>query len=276
MKKIKTQTMKVTRRFCGMLCIVVLAAFALFAACERKTDGPLTDVDGNQYSTVKIGDQVWMSQDLKVTHLPDGSALSTYDILIEKPAYFIFSGKVYYNAAAAQNGTLETGTTTQGICPDGWHLPTSNEWQTLVSYLANHPSLWDSSGSVSKALADKSWRVEGENLGNEPERFNQTGFSALPTGFVHDYPLHAGGQWEHWKEHGSAIYWCADFNNDYPKPAPVIDTANISPDPYPAWNYGWPDSIYPQPYIFEMNIHSDPSISSLADLHFCAVRCVKN
>ncbi len=130
--------------------------------------------------------------------------------------------------------------------------------------------------SVSKALADKSWRVEGVNLGNEPEHFNQTGFSALPTGFVHDYPLHAGGLWEHWKEHESAIYWCADFNSDYPKPAPVIDTANISPDPYPAWNYGWPDSIYPQPYIFKMNIHSDPSISSLADLHFCAVRCVKN
>ena len=104
MKKIKTQAIKVTRCFCGMLCVAVLTAFALFAACERNPDGPLTDVDGNQYNTVKIGDQVWMSQGLKVTHLPDGSDLSTYDILLKKPAYFIFSGKVYYNAAAAHNG----------------------------------------------------------------------------------------------------------------------------------------------------------------------------
>ena len=40
MKKIKTQTMKVTRRFCGVLCVAVLAAFALFAACERLEPEP--------------------------------------------------------------------------------------------------------------------------------------------------------------------------------------------------------------------------------------------
>ena len=40
MKKIKTQTMKVTRRFCGVLCVAVLAAFALFAACERPEPEP--------------------------------------------------------------------------------------------------------------------------------------------------------------------------------------------------------------------------------------------
>ena len=258
-----------------IIALLLGIAFFLTAACT-KPDGysPLTDVDGNQYSTVKIGSQVWMSQDLKVTHLPDGSALSTYDILIEKPAYLTFSGKVYYNAAAAQNGTFETGTTTQGICPDGWHLPTSNEWQTLIRYLDNHPALRDTSGSVSKALADKSWRIEGVNLGNEPEQFNQTGFSALPTGFFHDYPLHSENLHGHWKDQGEAIYWCADFNNCYPMPN--TDTSDISPDPYPAWNYGWPDSLYPQPYIFKMNVLSDPSISSIADLHFCAVRCVKN
>ena len=264
--------MKRTSCFFKVLYVMVTVALTIFAACNPP-DGPLKDVDGNQYRTVKIGNQVWMSQDLKVTHLPDGSALSTYDILIDKPAYLTFSGKVYYNAAAAQNGTFETGTTTQGICPDGWHLPTSNEWQTLIRYLDYHPALWDTSGSVSKALADKNWRVEGVNLGNEPERFNQTGFSALPTGFVHDYPLHSENLPGHWKDNESAIYWCADFNNDYPKPN--SDTS-ISPDPYPAWDYGWPDSLYPQPYIFKMNVLSDPSISSLADLHFCAVRCVKN
>ena len=51
MKKKITHLERISGRFCGMLCIVVLAAFALFAACERKPDGPLTDVDGNQYST---------------------------------------------------------------------------------------------------------------------------------------------------------------------------------------------------------------------------------
>ena len=127
--------MKGDERFFCVLCVAALAAFALFAACERKPDGPLTDVDGNQYSSVKIGNQVWMSQDLRVTHFPDGSALSTYDILIDKPAYVTLSGKVYYNAAAAQNGTFETGTTTQGICPDGWHLPAEHDWNILKKYI---------------------------------------------------------------------------------------------------------------------------------------------
>ena len=88
-----------------ILALLLGTVVFLIIACN-KPDGPLTDVDGNQYSTVKIGNQVWMSQDLKVTHLPDGSALSTYDILIDKPAYLTFSGKVYYNAAAAQNDTF--------------------------------------------------------------------------------------------------------------------------------------------------------------------------
>ena len=248
------------------------------------------DIDGNVYEMITLGTQTWMKQNLKVKHYADGTPLA--DATDDKPVADTMPAYMYpdlrphnfknygllYNWETATRGqfSYRQPSGVQGICPDGWHLPTSKEWQTLVSYLANHPSLWDTSGSVSKALADNSWRVEGVNLGNEPEHFNQTGFSALPTGFVHDYPLHAGGLWEHWKEHESAIYWCADFNSDYPKPAPVIDTANISPDPYPAWNYGWPDSIYPQPYIFKMSIHSDPSISSLADLHFCAVRCVKN
>ena len=223
---------------------------------EVKTSSFKDSRDGEKYSTVTVDGITWMAENLRY------AANGSYD-----------SKDI---GAKGDYGRFYSSATAHTVCPDGWHLPTSNEWQTLVSYLANHPTFWDTSGSVSKALADKSWRVEGVNLGNEPEHFNQTGFSALPTGFVHDYPLHAGGLWEHWKEHESAIYWCADFNNEYPKPAPVIDTANISPDPYPAWNYGWPDSIYPQPYIFEMNIHSDPSISSLADLHFCAVRCVKN
>ena len=101
---------------------------------------PLVDFDGNIYTTVKIGDQIWLVGNLKTTRYNDGSpipkvadymawsnqAAPAYcwynnDSLTYKPSY-----GALYNWYAVSTGKL---------CPVGWHVPTDGEWTSLTEYL---------------------------------------------------------------------------------------------------------------------------------------------
>ena len=113
------------------------------------TYGTVTDIDGNNYGTIAIGDQVWMAGNLKVTRYSDGSdipmvtgesewaaldidgkAWSWYENLAE---YGDTSGALYTWAAvmngAASSEAIPSGV--QGVCPAGWHLPSDAEWKIL-------------------------------------------------------------------------------------------------------------------------------------------------
>lgn len=243
---------------------------ALFMCCEHgridSTAIPI-DVDGNRYDTVHIGSQIWMSQDLKVLHLPNGMALQEFWIRLEVPAYVIYGDKVLYNSMAAQFGADSSSTRVQGICPKGWHLPSSAEGQQLIDYLSNHPELWNVSGTVSNSLADRNWG-NVEHVG-----FNQTGFSAQPTGYVHSYDSHSDIGDNRWMERGKAYYWCSDHNDYYPRP----NNSTPSPWPIPAWGVWGTDSLEVQSFVFLLDINQEkPEISSLPDIHYCAIRCVKD
>ena len=117
----------------------------------------VTDVDGNVYHVVQIGDQCWMKENLRVTHFADGRALEpAYSVSDGNKAniYYKTNGSIYskgpcdgtltfdqhvaryglmYNwYTAMDNANPDYGmTNVQGICPDGWHLPDTTEWQTL-------------------------------------------------------------------------------------------------------------------------------------------------
>ena len=112
----------------------------------------ITDIDGNSYSTVQIGTQCWMAENIMTTKYPDGSAITrgptgatwagtdlgyyayppntanTAEETIEN----IIANKLgfVYQWSAAMNGSITSGA--QGICPTGWHVPTDTEWKTLV------------------------------------------------------------------------------------------------------------------------------------------------
>ncbi len=88
---------------------------------------PCIDIDGNVYKIVKIGNQTWMAENLKVTKNPKGKEIKSvcYDndsSNIEK------YGRLYQWDVAMDSAKEEA----QGICPDGWHLPSDAEWHTLV------------------------------------------------------------------------------------------------------------------------------------------------
>ncbi len=132
-------------------------------------EGEVADVDGNLYKTVKIGKQIWMAENLKTKHLVGKSwCYSDEEMHCEK------YGRLY-DWEAAMAGDLEAGS--QGLCPDGWHLPTDEDWYLLESNFASgfcdaHRLSWGCN-PVGKALKTSEWGGDGSS-----------GFNVLPAGVI--------------------------------------------------------------------------------------------
>lgn len=167
--------------------------------CSTCETGTVTDVQGNIYKTIKIGDQWWMAEDLKVTkyrdgtsipNVPDGTAwrdLTTgayCNVNIEPykdPVIYANYGKLYNFHAANDK---------RNLCPIGWHIPSEAELLTLVNYLGGEAV---AGGKIKKA-GTSHWISPNTGATNE------SGFSALPAGI------------REWGEYNTAIgnnarYW---------------------------------------------------------------------
>jgi hypothetical protein len=116
----------------------------------------VTDIDGNVYNTVQIGNQCWMKENMRAKHYADGSSISYYaysssDIPLEQRGYF-------YTWSAVMNGASSSDTTpsgVQGICPTGWHVPSKGEWTELSQYVGSQSQYLcgNNSNYIAKALA---------------------------------------------------------------------------------------------------------------------------
>jgi uncharacterized protein (TIGR02145 family) len=90
--------------------------------------------DAQEYATVQIGDQVWMAENLNF--LPATASLSSMGLGSENtPFYYqVDPAKgVLYNWPAAMDNT--TTVSSQGVCPSGWHIPSSAEWDELENFI---------------------------------------------------------------------------------------------------------------------------------------------
>ena len=169
----------------------------------------VTDVDGNRYKVVTIGNQIWMAENLRAIHYVDGTPIQKVtdntawinlgDNLTDKAYCWYDNDSISYSStygalytyAAATNGD-NSGSNVQGVCPDGWHLPSNTEWQELDDYLIANGYNWDgttSTNKIAKSLAAKSGWVSGfseGDVGYDQPSNNSTGFSALPGGTRHD------------------------------------------------------------------------------------------
>ena len=105
---------------------------------QIKTCGSTEDADGNLYGSVQIGTQCWMNENLNVGTRIDGSSNQTDNATIEKYCHGDLEsncdtyGGLYQWDEAMQYVTTEGA---QGICPDGWHIPSDEEWKTLEMHL---------------------------------------------------------------------------------------------------------------------------------------------
>jgi uncharacterized protein (TIGR02145 family) len=150
------------------------------------------DIDGNVYTTVKIGNQVWLTQNLKTTKYNDGASIPQAPadsawIIMDTPSYCWYGNdSAAYKAAygALYNWhTVNTGK----LAPAGWHVSTDAEWDTLENYLLFHGYTWDGTtdSTIGKALAAKAYWDTSDfkgAIGNDLTKNNSSGFSALPGG----------------------------------------------------------------------------------------------
>jgi len=178
--------------------------------------GSLSDIEGNSYATIEIGTQVWMAENLRVTQYADGTPISELSdaaewaaLSPETQAYCWYgnlsddedTASVLYTWATAMNGmessdTIPSGI--QGVCPDGWHLPSDAEWKVLEMFLG-----------MSLSEADRTeWRGSDEGAKLKETGYskwlkapaggsNSSGYTAVPGGFrsasgsFYNYPQYA-------------------------------------------------------------------------------------
>ena len=138
----------------------------------------VTDIDGNTYNTVQIGDQVWMSENLKTTRYRNGGQIP--NVTTDNTAWgnLTTGAWSYYNNDVSNNaiyGKLYNWYTTLGdtLCPTGWGVPTNAEWTTLTTYLGGGSV----AGGKMKSIGTAYWN--SPNVGAT----NESGFSGLPGGF---------------------------------------------------------------------------------------------
>ncbi len=139
----------------------------------------VVDIDGNVYKTVQIGNQVWMAENLKVIHFRDGTAIANVTdnaewATLTTEAYCIYNNNdsnavdmygALYNWYAIVDG--------RNIAPEGWHVPTDDEWTELETYLSNNGH----SGTEGSTLKSSAGWVSG---GDGTDDY---GFTALPGGY---------------------------------------------------------------------------------------------
>ncbi len=211
-------TMKNKIWFCS---VIILAIF--LNNCKKETNSnnstqlaTVTDIDGNVYNTVTIGTQVWMKENLKVTHYRNGDtipniadssqwvnlttgALCDYNNVANNSLVY---GKLYNYYAIAD---------LRNVCPTGWHVPTYAEWETLKSFLGVDSIV----GGKLKETGTVHWT--SPNTGAD----NSSGFTALPSGcrFYYGSFYYIGGGafwWAYYQNYTyDAPFWFIYSNSSY-------------------------------------------------------------
>ena len=172
---------------------IALFAILILVGCKKTNDTTTTietstvkDIQGNTYKTVKIGNQWWMAENLKVTVFNDSSLITYIDnksndsvwAKLGNPAYSIVdtSFGALYNWFVVSNA--------KNIAPKGWHIPSDEEWKTLektigMSDVEVSKTAWRGTNEAEKLMIEssKGWQTPTIAFG-----LNLYGFNALPSG----------------------------------------------------------------------------------------------
>lgn len=187
-------------KYCRYLTVFVMVIVLIVTSgCEKDEDpngdekpkvetGAVMDAQDNVYATVRIGDQWWMAENLRVTVYNDGTEIPN----LEDGNEWMVAGEgayVFYNNdrnLAGEFGALYNWFAVvdeKGICPAGWEVPSEEDWQDLERHLGmNEDEIsltglrGDIEGGMLKDTGIQIWSIP--NVGAT----NETGFSALPAG----------------------------------------------------------------------------------------------
>jgi uncharacterized protein (TIGR02145 family) len=187
--------------------------FSLYFSGAGKTcieyDATPPDGDGNVYRTIQIGNQIWMSENLKTTKFQDGTPLSntsqvdnaTWAAATASNKYWaLVSGTtantqtygLVYNQFAVTGSTVG-GAANNNLCPVGWHVPTNAEFLTLNSFL--------SANAGTQMKSTTLWASGGNGT-------NSSGFNGVPPGY-----RNTNGSWPNFSFYGS--FWTSSSGSNW-------------------------------------------------------------
>jgi uncharacterized protein (TIGR02145 family) len=178
--------MKDKKKLILIVLIVLLVLTGVYFLLTRtgileNLQGNVKDADGNVYETIEIGEQVWLTENLKVETVSQGETWC-YEEEEENCEEY---GRLYNLEAA------------QVACPKGWALPTDTDWQNLEKFVD------DSNLMAAKLKSKVGWDLEQERDTEIADKeklqpLDEYAFSALPGGHYYDgyfYDLNIGGYW---------------------------------------------------------------------------------
>jgi uncharacterized protein (TIGR02145 family) len=133
---------------------------------------PITDIDGNSYKTVQIGNQCWMAENLRTSKYRDGTPIPNVTGTSQWGSLTTGAWAHYDNQAANETryGKLYNWyavADSRNVCLVGWHVPTDAEWTVLGNHLGSEPG--------HKMKATSGWNNRGNGS-------NASGFNGLPGG----------------------------------------------------------------------------------------------
>lgn len=155
----------------------ILVQSVISKTYAQQREGVLTDIDGNIYNSVFIGEQEWMRENLRTTRYKDGVPIPNLPAAnewtaVNAPAYAWYNNDIshkdsygaLYNWFAVASGNL---------CPSGWRMPTDTDWEELTDFLGG------------QSIAGGKLKESGTSNWNSPnsDATNSSGFSALPGGY---------------------------------------------------------------------------------------------
>lgn len=180
------------------LSVVLMLKFCLVFSESSVETGTVSDVDGNAYRTVKIGNTWWMAENLRTKHFRDGSKITIYpDSFYNTSGAVVTGGSnydycvhyTYPNKDSANvktyglNYTWSAVFDNLGVCPEGWSVPDTTDWFTLAKYITTDKAVgkYSTSGysEVGKYLkSDSLWNYNSSALSND----DAYGLGLVPSG----------------------------------------------------------------------------------------------
>ena len=173
-----------------------------------KSSATITDIDGNVYHTVTIGEQTWMVENLKTTRYRNGE---TIPLVMDNASWATLSTGAYCDYNNTPSNSITYGklynwyavNDSRNIAPTGWHVPSDDEWTILTTYLGGESV----AGGKLKEIGTEHWKSPNTGATNE------TGFFALPGG-RRGYYIDTDSNWWSTTEENSAQVWILDVNNN--------------------------------------------------------------
>jgi len=214
-------------------------------------NGTVTDRAGRIYKTVKIGNQVWMAENLAYEipgkQITDQTRWSDRNAAADGWCYYNNDKTTYGNTY----GILYMWEAAKMACPAGWHLPSTAEWERLVNYLIANGYNYDGTTTGDKtaqALAAKTnWAYSSSvgRVGNNLANNNSSGFSALPGGALYDIGMESAGI------STKGTWWTSTIGDEYSGTT-------------------WPE------YVYIFNVNYDLKFGKTWIKQGSSVRCVKD